>query len=327
MKRHDEMKVTSEMVNSVDFIRRNRSRSLWRAVGFYLICLALVAVVYILQSGSDSTVSPFLLLIVSMSFVTVYSLMSMQRNLDLVTSIEFQNAIFSSAFKHDKVFSLVINSEDQMYYADADFCRMFPSLAKRSAQVVETLLRDSADKQEALARLSRVFEEGEYAHFDTHVMAEDKQLWVRITIYPLMRPRGYFFVSAREYTGSRHDPSAPPQIVRPEDVENVLSAMISNESDCVYVIDMNGKILQSSKALSHVLGYSSPSDLIGVEVTDLLYNTESYSDNEYAAQPFDHDKIAMKRKAGILQPVKVTHTLVTNSVGHPWMVIGKVLPL
>ncbi len=323
MKRYYETKVTPDMLET-DFTQRNK-RSMLKTLFYYATGLMCVIAFYYTQGWFGLNIPFVLVLVLVLGLLTTYSVITMQSHLDLVTSIEFQNALFSSAFREGKLFSLIVSNDEQMYYADADFCKLYPALAKGNGQILDQLIQDSDDPIDNNAMLQNALLRREQATFDIYVNHEQSRVKARLTMTPLQRPRGYFYVSARRYVEHRSSRDEPlHQEPRPQELEAVLDMLVTQAEDAIYILNSNGQIMTASPAFLALLE-TSLTDIAGSFVTNHLFNPPQKDASALASTTFEGQKLSFRKKSGDILLAEVTHTPVGGSGQQVWMTVGKVV--
>lgn len=306
-----------------DFIFRRRHGNIVRSMllyGFGLIAIFIVA--YFKETIGGDT--PFLTIIaLIITALTLNSVITLQKHLDLVTSIEFQNALFSSAFREGKLFSLIVSQDDQMYYADSGFYRLFPDLVKNSAQVLDAIVSDSHTSKANLAMLNTALITKEQATFDVNITNEGQRMKARMSIIPLPRPSGYFFVSARLFAEMRENVNGG--ISRSEEAKSILSVLCEQVSDLAYVVDSESNIMCATQPFVEYVGYNHISQLEGKKITDFLRSdVKQLSVNDQFSDEPQTYKADLQPLKGSLKNVMITQVHIHNAKEDIAFTVGKV---
>jgi hypothetical protein len=132
---------------------QDKRRAILKIAGFYIFGILFIVLTYYAQDYTAINVPFLLVLILVFAGLTVYSVSLMRGQLDLVSSVEFQNAIFASAFSEGKLFSLIVSFDEEMYYADAGFYKLYPHLTRQGGHVLDEIVKYADDPLENKARL------------------------------------------------------------------------------------------------------------------------------------------------------------------------------
>jgi hypothetical protein len=306
-----------------DFIFRRRHGSIIRTFIGYGVGLLIIGITAYLKEFIGGDFSFFVIIALILSGLTINSVITLQKHLDLVTSIEFQNALFSSAFRDGKLFSLIVSQDDQMYYADAGFYKLFPDLVKNSAQVLDAIVGDSAAPQANLQRLNHILIAKEQATFDVNVMKDDQRVKARMSITPLPRPSGYFFVSARLFAEARDGNGST--ISRAEEAQSILSALCEQVSDLAYVLGSEREIICCTQPFAEWMGYTTMSQLEGKNIGEFMRGmSEEEWKNDIAHESQEYHVTFQKANAS-QQAVKISHVHIHNGQDNVAFTVGKVV--
>ncbi len=294
-----------------DFIFRRRHGSIVRTFICYGLGLLTIFIFAYFKELIGGDIGFLTVITLILSALTLISVVTLQKHLDLVTSIEFQNALFSSAFREGKLFSLIVSQDDQMYYADTGFYKLFPDLVKNSSQVLDAIVTDSNSPQANLQRLNHVLIAKEQATFDVNILKDDQRMKARMSIIPLPRPSGYFFVSARLFAESRDEHA--PAVSRSEEAQSILSALCEQLSDLAYVLGGNGEIICCTQPFAEWIGYSAISQLEGRNISDFLKGLTPRKHSSTLSDDPEHYQVNVQPLKGEARPAKVSHVHIRNS--------------
>jgi PAS domain-containing protein len=300
-----------------DFIYRKRHGGIWRTAGSYALGVAILVFAYTLRAQLGGDLAFLILILIVLSVLTLSSVITVQKHLDLVTSIEFQNALFSSAFREGKLFSLIVSQDDQLYYADPGFYKLFPELVKSSHQVLDSIVKDSATPHANLEKLNQALISKEQQVFDVSINKDGTRVKARMSLIPLPRPAGYFFVSARLFTESRK--GAAIVQTRGEEAQSILNALCEQVSDMAYVLDAKGTIICCTQAFVSMLGFKAMRDLEGRLFGDLVL-TEHAS---YALKECQSQQVQFHVGQGKSVEAVITHSQIRGSQDSGAFTLGK----
>ncbi len=320
MTRYYETTAKSDVSRESDFIYRNRSASVWRTGLYYLVGIIAIVFVYLLRRNIGGDVTFLAAVVLILGGLTVHSMVTVQKHLDLVTSIEFQNALFSSAFREGKLFSMIVSQDDQMYYADGGFYQNFPELAKSRGQVLDAMVQKSQHPEDNLSRITNALVNRTQQDLTLLLEIEEKQQACRVTIIPLPRPSGYFFVSAA--LTDKDDHELLPQSMSREETENILTALFAHVSDIAYMLDMNGRIIHCTQSFAEALRYTSPCDIRGQYLVSLLPEHQDSLPAAFALKELNHTLLVFRCNNGAMREAHVSHICVKDRHQSPYLTLG-----
>jgi PAS domain S-box-containing protein len=319
MSRYYEALRNENIKSGMDFIHRKRHGSIWRTTFSYLLGLCIILIGYYFKGGLGGDTALLILTLVVLGMLTVQSIVTVQKNLDLVTSIEFQNALFSSAFREGKLFSMIVSQDDQLYYADPGFYQLFPELVKSSQQVLDAIVKDSGTPQENIDKLNHALIAKNQEVFDVFLSKNGVRSRARMSIIPLPRPSGYFFVSARLFTEVRNAVVTEPS--KEEEAHAILNALCEQVSDSAYVIDENGLFVCGTQPFLRLLGFHSIKDLQGRAFLEMVTN---HGEESHKLKEYREKLVSFLTKEGKVTEVRITHTQIDRQKGVPFT-LGKVI--
>jgi PAS domain-containing protein len=324
MTRYYEMNVDDKFKAESDFVYRKRNGTLWQTGVYYAIAAILVLGLFAMDIPKISGIASAFVIVFVMIFLAVHSIVAIQKHLDLVTSIEFQNALFSSSFRNGKLFSLIISKYDQLYYADAKFYKLFPELIKSNGMVLDNIIAKSENAEANLQLLNDALINRNNCAVDVYIDMEGEKELVRISVIPLPRPSGYFFVSARLFQVNRSN-EVTNNYLTSEEAENLLGDLFSNKQEIAYLLDNNSNILACTEGFAGLVGVEEKQQLVGRKMIDFVAQRDNYSEQHFNHASFNHENIELKGRAERIIPANISHFYIHNHDNSPKITLGKVL--
>jgi hypothetical protein len=325
MIRYYEVDVDEKFKAESDFVYRRRNGTLWQTGLYYVIGIALVIALFMMDVHTRiGGIAAVITIVFIMGLLTVHSIISMQKHLDLVTSIEFQNALFSSAFREGKLFSLLISKEDQLYYADPRFYKLFPELMKNNSQVLDQLIGSDDASGEKIAALTHALQQREHITLDVQLSIDQESTLVRISVLPLPRPSGYFFVSARRYYISRQEETVPVSISA-EEAEQLLGDLFTNKEEIAYLLDDKSDIIGCTQGLVSLLKAPSKHAVLHTNMTTYLEQSVQDKSEHFAKAAFHHEPLTLKNMRGDVITAHISHFYIYNHDNSPKLTLGKIM--
>jgi hypothetical protein len=321
MTRYYEVTVDEKFKAESDFVHRKRNGTLWQTIIYYLVAICIIIALFSTKTHQNNDgILAAVSIIAIIGLLSAYSLVALQKHLDLVTAIEFQNALFASAFREGKLFSLIISKEDQLYYADAKFYKLFPNLASNSNMVLDSIIAGSNNSNNNLEKLNNALLMRESCSLDIEINIENELETVRMSIIPLPRPSGYFFVSARLFKINRNE-SIKEINVSSHEAQQILGDLFNDDNEIAYILNNDGKIIAYTKGLANLLKLSDQNNIIGTDITELISH-EDYSNEQFAKASFNHQQIKLKSSDIV---VRLSHFYIHNHDNSPKITLGKIL--
>lgn len=324
MTRYYEMNVDDKFKAESDFVYRKRSGSLWQTGIYYAIAAILVLGMFAMDIPRISGLAAGSIIIFMMIFLAIHSIVAIQKHLDLVTSIEFQNALFASSFRNGKLFSLIISQYDQLYYADVKFYKLFPALIKNNGMVLDNIIAQSENAEENLQLLNDALINRSNCTIDVYINIEGEKELVRISVIQLPRPSGYFFVSARLFELNRSNPESNNYLSSDEAIL-LLNDLFSNQQEIAYLLDNNSNILAATNGFAKLVGVEDKQQLINRKIIDFVAESENYSELHFNSASFNHEYIELKGRLGEVVAANISHFYIHNHDNSPKITLGKVL--
>ncbi len=302
---------------ATDFIKRRRNGSLALSITLYAIAIILIGYISLQPEITKSGLKYMLTILSITAIPTIYAAYTVQRNLDVITGVEFQNALFSVAFDQDYDFSFFARKDGTIVQGASNVRRVFPDFklndAFESISIIMSLT--NADKQKLLTSVNN----NEKQHFVTEIIDSDGEKQpLSFTITALTRPKGHFLVKGRKYTKNRQETTNhqlnkndfnEQKITSPEqNLLNHLEFGLCSTSPSGYIRAVN-------ETLESWLGYES-GEIIAKELMlyDLLYTADGKEGKSIEMQEID-DKVTLKKKNSSLLKTRIRQTIHKDSTG------------
>jgi hypothetical protein len=314
MTRYYELNIDAARKAEADFVHRKRNGGLWMSLMLYCIgaFFIIIASLYREVLGGDI---PFILLtLLVIGVLTFHSIITVQKHLDLVLSIEFQNALFSSAFKQGNLFSLIVSHDDQLFYADQGFGELFPALLKRKVQILDSIVGNSEYPAENLHRLNDTLLYHGTESFNVYIDINGQKVKARLKVSPISRPKGYFFVTGRLYHEDRTSQShfvVPDSDNIPKQDQKKPKLLESYSEICAYAINQYGIITEVTDKFSEYMGYPVH-EMENIMLSSLLHYHDSEFISTVGITSFEHKQIDFRNKSGDVRPSIVSQQAVSN---------------
>jgi hypothetical protein len=321
MTRYYETNIDPRFKAESDFVYRKRHGTLLKSIGYFSAGIGALFLLYFVKDGIGGDV-PFLLgALLILIMLAVNFVVSVQRNLDLVTAIEFQNALFSSAFREGKLFSLIIGQDDEMYYADAGFYKLFPDLAKQKSRILDDIARYSENPQLNIKKITDALLSRKSEYIDITIPYDVGHIKARLIIMPLPRPSGYFFVSARKYEEHRTDIDVSSAYHTPA----IATYLLKHLDDLAYIINSDGVILAATEQLAIMLEYPNAEALYHLPLMEILFNPSEKEIGNFITVSHEDTHANIRKKSGKIQKVRLMHIPIDEGTLHTPLLLGKII--
>ncbi|MFO1241803.1 MAG: PAS domain-containing protein [Rickettsiales bacterium] len=256
-----------------DFVRRKRHGRFISYVAAYCVGLGIVlTAAFFHEALGGPTVLALTILI--FGGLTLVSLLGMQRLLDLVLSVEFQNAIFSSTITRKFDFTMIIDHEGAIAYYDQGFRNYFPEIPSAGRAIDQLLNRAGIIGEKEREILAAIYA-GNTGDFLMDVpLDENRTRRFHITFAPVIRPVGFYVIQGRAHVDRKDARENAPSV--DNDIMPLMhGALLHSISDGAYAADAHGLMLYANPSLVEWLGYSDI-DLSGrqISLNDLLYQPD-----------------------------------------------------
>lgn len=260
--------------DAVDFKRRTRHGTI-RNVGLCYF-FALIYLGYMVLSKESPGSVQYLALVLVFGLISAYAIFRLQRNLDLITDTEFQNAIFSSAVAQQGMFTLVIRPDGSLVYADERFRRWFPALKRETANVLSSLLDAMeiafSDKERLLQAITT--QRSEHVLFNL-VDEHGYSHLIRLSCRPLQRPHGLVLLQGREFISARNEREEGENSSSPQEAVKFTNSLLEETTIGMFACSPSGYIRLANKYLEELLGYAPGEILLNkLEYSDLFYDVD-----------------------------------------------------
>lgn len=255
-----------------DFIRRKRHGRF----AIYVVAYALaILAILILAFFHEFFGATFILIAIVLIFggLTLCSLLGMQRLLDLVLSVEFQNAIFSSALTRKFDFTIIIDSEGSITYYDRGFQTYFPDIPSSGGQAVNQLLSKAGILGEKEREITNVIFSGESGHFMIDLpLSEEQTKRFHVSFSPVIRPVGFYVLQGR----TQMERGNTDKSMNQNDLMSIMQeALLHSLQSGAYITDHQGQLLYLNPALAQLLGYGEQELMQrGLHMSELLYTAD-----------------------------------------------------
>lgn len=304
-----------------DFVRRKRHGQFLHYVIAYIVG---IMVVLLAAFFHETLGGPFILTLTILIFggLTLVSLLSMQRLLDLVLSVEFQNAIFSSTITRKFDFTMIIDHEGAIAYYDQGFRTYFPEIPA-AGRSIDQLLHKAGIIGEKEREILNAIYSGSTGDFLMDVtLDENYSKRFHITFAPVIRPVGFYVIQGRGYVDRKEATENAPGI--DSDLLPLMQgALLHSMSEGAYAADARGLLIYANASFSEWLGYSDM-DLAArdISLSDLLYQPDG-AKLEGPVGNYDGE-VLLRRANGSLLRAHIHQQKIVPPSGEVAGVIGSV---
>lgn len=300
--------------------REYKWRNLMQVTLFYLLGLVAIVGFYYAQDRIGVDIPFIVVVVVIFLGLSTYSIVIIRGHLDLMSSVERQNTMFSSALAEGKLFSMIVSAQEQMYYADSGFYELCPELAKRHIQVLDHLVKDSDDPLESKARLERALTKRVQEAFNIYISTYDGRIKARMTISPLQDAEGYFFVTARKFVERRM--TGEGGLSPDEAVNNVLDVVLEAVEKPAYALDSTGNVRACNKAFAQMLGVGDANTLKQTYILGLVVDANQASGEQFASSAFDQTELSFRTRDKAIKKAYIVHHVLYGKNDFPWLTVG-----
>lgn len=249
-----------------DFIRRKRNGSLLKSFAIYFVILVSLVSYAFIKNYHNHDIVLVILLTVAVSTLILHALYSIQKSLDLIMAVEFQNALFTSALNLRVDFTLILQRNGSIVYVDRGFREIFPEVRTIDDKVLDYLTENMRMDSRTKDRFFNAMRNYDYEQIMVEFAREEGQ-FEKYMLYmsPLPRPQGFFMIQARRFVEVRNAGDAKPG---PMPLNLSARTMIESFPSAAYMLDEEGRILQCNSELAKLLGYKNPRECLA-DMTDL----------------------------------------------------------
>ncbi len=316
----------TDMLNSTDFVRRIRHGNI-RGIGIvYLIILGLIVACMVSRNFFPSETLFLVTVLALAAMVALHAIYSLQRNIDLITEVEFQNALFSSSLAKHSEFCLIVRKDGHFAYADKGFAAAFPGFTIRDRSLQSLLETAGAARSDAERLYEAMAEKRRDWFMFTLTDTEGKTRQMILNLYPLNRPEGFFLIQGREVVERRAGATSGAE---PENTKNIGDSTyrymlyLFNEMPMgAYVLSPSGHIRVANRVLEQWLGYETE-EISRNELTfeDLLYEVDHAEAKQIDMQEYN-GTVTLARKNGSLFKARLDQHVVKDAQDNIIAVIG-----
>lgn len=310
---------------SADFVKRSRHGSVKKVGIAYFILLGLIFLCILLRENFPSETFLLATVLALVSAIVLHAIYSLQRNLDLITEIEFQNTLFSSSIAKHADFCIIVRNDGNFAYADRGFTKMFPGFVVRDRgleQLMEVagVARSDADRLYDAIKCRR---RDWFMFTVTDTGGETRQMI--LNLYPLPRPDGYFLIQGREVVERRgkERKDTPVKTIAGPTFRYML--YLFNEMPMgTYVLSPSGHVRVANRVLERWLSYNE-GEIMDKELTcdDLLYRADGTDQPDFSLKEYI-GPVTFARKNGSLFKARLEQHVVKDEEGGTLAVIGMV---
>jgi len=100
------------------------------------------------------------------------------------------------------------------------------------------------------------------------------------------------------------------------DIDKFGSTLFEQTGECVFIIDMDLRYLAANPRALHLLGYEAE-EMVGMSVSEVMSMEELLEQKSMAGEQANIYERILKRKDGVLVPVEVSASLVSDESGAP----------
>ena len=271
----------------LDFVPRDRrNQSIRLVIGFIItaICMLVLNTTY----GAENSNLPLIFSIFMLGLLCAYTVVRLQRCLDLLTTTEYQNLLFSQSLACGTSFYLLVRRNGAIVHVHSGLGALFANANYSDSRALETIFSQGGmgkdDRERILGAIHNHL--SERIVFSMTLPSGDEKSYM-LTVEPLARPAGYLLVRGREYHGERAGSApapapAPLDIMHPTSTDSKRDHMLEHTPIAHYATDAFGRFEYANSALEKMLGYE-PGALIEQRHTlkDILFqvNEKTISDD------------------------------------------------
>ncbi len=318
MSRYDESQAPETV--RPDFSKRKRHGNIKVMGALYLLTLALVIASIMYRDSFGSETIFFLVLVGLVTAQTLHALYSLQRNLDLVTEVEFQNALFSSGIRKNCDFSLILKGNGNFAFTDDGFKGFFPAFSLRN-NGIEAFIDVIGLANSEAERLAIAMREHKHERFLFPMKDENGgQHQMILNIYPLMRPKDYFLIQGRKFV--ERGVGGVPKIT--PDNQKYIDYLLHNMPQGTYVASPSGHIRFMNHVLENWLGYNEGEAIDkALTIDDLIYTSDNVEKTDISLEDYSGE-LKLARKNGSLLHTTVDQHTVKDADNNVMAVFGMI---
>jgi len=245
--------IDNKKENRVDFILRKYGMSITVMATIMLLPSIVISILYF-SEACDQHFNIEMNLVAS-TLATLFIAYNVKRYRYILSTVEFQNAIFANALNHNTEFCLIIHKNEDIIYADARFYERFKDHMSNKAslnQILDAGNISEADKKafyNALKNNSSVqicislSKKNRLSNFlvlfepipDNPQIAINDNKTLNLSFAPIARPSGYFVLKATKINK-----------------EQVYEELIEKHNIGTYIANTKGVILSANKSFLNI---------------------------------------------------------------------------
>jgi len=312
--------------DSGDFVRRKRHGNIVTIGLLYVFALVILILGHSHKSWFGGDTGFLTAVVVLFGVLSAYALYAIQRHIDMITEVEFQNALFSSAITKRHHFTLITRHDGSFAFVDEGFKKTFPEVARRSNRGLNELVDAIGLAKSDAEQLYQAMSNGKAEYFLFSLVNEKgATIPMHLSVVPLDRPKGFFLIHSREYITRRGEVHA--QGKEGEIPEIYVRYMLDGLPFGVYVASSGGRLRITSRVLEAMLGYQvGEMAKKGMEVSELLYQVDGKDHSRFASHDF-HDEVMFAHKNGSLVRANLLQKVLFDDHDNIIATIGVAEPL
>lgn len=306
-----------------DFIKRRRHGNV-KAIGFvYLLILSAIFLCVMFREKFPGEVAFLAVLLSLVSAMAMHAIYTLHRNIELITEVEFQNALFSSSISKHSDFCIIVRSDGNFAYTDTGFSKVFPGFTIRD-RALFTLMEVSGVARSDADRLYDAIDckRRDWFMFTlTDTSGNVRQMI--LNLYPLPRPHGFFLIQGREVIerrGKERAAKSGKAIAGP--TFRYMLYLFNEMPMGAYVLSPSGHVRVANRVLEHALGYNE-NEIMDREMTlaDLIYRADGEEQPDFSFKEYI-GPVKFARKNGSLLKARLEQHVVKDEEGAMLAVIG-----
>lgn len=313
-------------IQTTDFIKRNRHDEMWIIVLIYMVGVFLILTASLNHEYFGGYVGLFFIILGVLGGLVLYALYSIQRSHDLITDIEFQNALFSSAVKKNSDFTIFLSRDGSICYADSGFKQFFPNVPLSNDHALDNFMSSCRFDLATKERMLDAILSSRHEYFLINLAKDDgTEVPFHITLDTLARPVGYFIIKGRKFIEERG--LADENYIN-ESLHDILNdhfvPLLDKMPTGLYVATSDGHIRYMNKILMHWLGFEESDNIINnFSFYDLIYHQNGKQASYEDLVPFNL-RMMFRCKNGHLINSNISQTVDTDKKGNVRAVMGMV---
>jgi PAS domain-containing protein len=256
--------ISSINPSTPDFVRRKRHGSVLYAFLFYLSLLIILLGYGFYQNYHSKDVILIILITVGISILILHALYTIQKSLDMIMAVEFQNALFTSALNIRMDFTIIMQRNGSIVYVDRGFRDMFPQVRAIDDRVLDYLVTNLRLDERSKEKFFMALRNYDYEQLVAEIFRADGQ-FDRYMLYlsPIPRPQGYFMIQARRYVDSRNAIDVNVEPI-PQIIPNMhhTYSLLDALPDPAYLLSESGALKTCNQLFVEMLGFPTRKALL-----------------------------------------------------------------